>query len=776
MTTRSSFAKRAGLGLSILFWVLALPQPQVVAKPSFVVRPEPAWVRQFEINRDAGPRDRPTSILLEDRETKLSANTVERFYRHSERVNTNAGLERLSQLQFNFEPSYESLAVHFIRIIRDGQTRNALTPSAIKIIAKEDDLDEQIYNGTLTAVVFVNDVRVGDVVEYAYTVSGSNPVFGGRFADKFYLADEEPILNLRVRLVSPLGRTLYFRNQGTDLAAKQNSSASDNEYVWDRSDVPAIDPEDLTPSWFEPTPSVTVSEFGDWQALAQWAAPMYQASQTLPPELKKKAEGWLKEIPAPEDRMIAALRFVQQEIRYLGIELGPYSHSPSPPAQTFSRRFGDCKDKSLLLTSILNFLQIDSAVALVNTSAVHTLDDQEPSPDAFDHAIVQAKIGSRTFWLDPTIESQRGNVAAYYDPPYERALVLRPDSRALETIPPAKLESPATEVKETYRLRPGSEAASLQVTTTCRGADADDLRYSWSQRSAEETGKIYLNYYAENNPSIKADGPPTINDNEKDNVITVEENYVIDSFWKNESHYFSGATTYDELPRPKISQRLMPLELHPAFVRQTIEIESVSPSDLTPHSEVIDNDSFRFEYKYQPAAASIRLSYSLQTFGDNVAPQKVAAYLAQADRVWNSTGVQLPRQQGVVFVRRAEPTARESGVAIVAAILLAGCLITVGAFVIVRIRRDKRTPFLPKPLPGTSPQTAMRCKDRSDLEAFTRGFKCRCGTSAFDPEAFTHQETLFYDGERLGTFKVRCQSCGHTSDIYFVQPPALANA
>jgi hypothetical protein len=131
-----SNGKRAGLGFATFLCFLLLPAA-TVGKPSFAVRPEPDWVRQIEINRDAGSRDRPTSILLDDREIKLSATSVERFYQYSERVNTNAGLDRLSQLQFNFEPSYQSLTIHFIRVIRGGQTRNALEPSAIKIIAKE---------------------------------------------------------------------------------------------------------------------------------------------------------------------------------------------------------------------------------------------------------------------------------------------------------------------------------------------------------------------------------------------------------------------------------------------------------------------------------------------------------------------------------------------------------------------------------------------------------------------------------------------------------------
>src|SRR5205823_538471 len=156
------------------------------------------------------------------------------------------------------------------------------------------------------------------------------------------------------------------------------------------------------------------------------------------------------------------------------------------------------------------------------------------------------------------------------------------------------------EIQETYAVDPGTNGATLSVRTIYRGADADDLRYRWSQRSAEETGKLYLNYYADGNPSIKADGPPSIHDNEQDDVVTVEERYVIDSFWNNQSHYFGGNMAYEQLPKPSISQRKMPLAVrHPTFLTQTIQIDSAALDDLAPHSQVIANDAFRFEYHYQ---------------------------------------------------------------------------------------------------------------------------------------------------------------------------------
>src|SRR5205823_11571379 len=58
-------------GLIALVSPFLLSPANADGKPSFTVRPEPAWVKAIEINRDSGSRDRPTSVLLDDFETNL---------------------------------------------------------------------------------------------------------------------------------------------------------------------------------------------------------------------------------------------------------------------------------------------------------------------------------------------------------------------------------------------------------------------------------------------------------------------------------------------------------------------------------------------------------------------------------------------------------------------------------------------------------------------------------------------------------------------------------
>lgn len=756
-------------GLLVSLALVSLCAITTAAKSSFAVKPQPAWIKPAEVDPKQAAGNAASVVLLDDQETRISSGSVERFYRQVERVDTAAGLEGVSQLRFYFEPSYQKLVIHYIKIIRGNQTIDSLKPSEVKIVQTEGELNEQLYNGTKAAVVFLNDVRVGDVVDYAFTVSGDNPVFGGWFSERFYLANRDPIQAFRVRILLPSDRVLHIRGQGTEMQPKINSLGGETEYLWEASNVPAVDLEDSTPTWFQEVPMVMVSELRDWQAVVQWALPLYRVVEP-PAEARTKSDTWIGQVERPEQRMVAALRFVQQEIRYLGIELGSYSHQPNPPSRILTRRFGDCKDKSLLLATILNYMGIDSAIALVSTRTRRSLDAWQPSPHAFDHVIVRARIDGKTYWLDPTIDSQRGSFDKYYDPPYERALVLRADTRELEAIPSSLSESATTAVKEHYIVRDSAGPVALVVTTTYSAADADDMRASLSTSSRAEMGKYFLNYYAASNPSIKPDGLPQIEDNEEVNMIVIKEKYTIDSFWKDQNHYFGGYLIYTQLLKPDILKRSKPLSVpHPTFATQSIEIDLPAPYELAPHAEVIANDAFRFDYSYQSTGRGLRLDYSLKTLRDSVPPEDVAQHLEQIDRIRNNTGLLIPRGSVGIVHATGGPGSNRFQVFV----LISTAVVIFIAFVVVKLRRKREIAdrsFTLKPLPGVAPETAVRCKYPSDIDTFTQRFKCGCGSYPFKPDALLNQETLLYDGERLSTLKLKCDACGRSNDLYFVQP------
>ena len=98
---------------------------------------------------------------------------------------TENGVEEGARISITFDPSYETVTMHRLIVHRDGKAVDRLARQEIKVIQREERLDWHLYDGRLSAEVILEDIRVGDVLEYAYSIHGSNPIFGGRYLDDF---------------------------------------------------------------------------------------------------------------------------------------------------------------------------------------------------------------------------------------------------------------------------------------------------------------------------------------------------------------------------------------------------------------------------------------------------------------------------------------------------------------------------------------------------------------------------------------------------------------
>ena len=105
-------------------------------------------------------------------------------------------------------------------------------------------------------------------------------------------------------------------------------------------------------------------------------------------------------------RVLGALQWVQGEIRYFSVSLGESTHRPHDPAWVVQRRYGDCKDKTYLLVSLLRELGIDAQPMLVSLQSRRMPAKLLPSPEVFDHAIVRVRLQGKSYYLDGTRPAQ----------------------------------------------------------------------------------------------------------------------------------------------------------------------------------------------------------------------------------------------------------------------------------------------------------------------------------------------------------------------------------
>src|SRR5262249_39887055 len=239
--------------------------------------------------------------------------------------------------------------------------------------------------------------------------------------------------------------------------------------------------------------------------------------------------GKLRAMATDDERVSAALEFVQSQIRYFSVSLGESSHRPAAPDIVIKRRYGDCKDKSLLLITLLKEVGIESRPVLVKLGRRKAVENMLPIPQLFDHVIVKAMVDGQAFYLDPTRLGQHGRLSRMGQT-HEGAqvLVIAPGVREYSTISTANMgDLLRNEVSETMVLPKFDTGAELSVHQMWSGAAAETARVLVERLPKARLTKLIGDDLEVRYPGARLNGEPQIEDNRDDNVISVTASYIV---------------------------------------------------------------------------------------------------------------------------------------------------------------------------------------------------------------------------------------------------------
>ena len=595
--------------------------------------PPSSWVKPQFFNQQSSTNLLDSSadqhlLLLEQ---QINALENETFFHSVRQILTVAGVQNGATLTIDFNPSCQSLTLHWARIWRGTQHLDRLDTNNVKIVQQERDLDQSVLNGEKSVILVLDDVRVGDIIDYSYSIQGENPVFGGHFFSVIPVQMEQPAERLLTRVLWPSQRHLYAKAHGCSVQPAMVAGKEAVEYVWDLRQVPGVALEDSLPAWCDPEPWVQLSDFKTWAEVNQWASALFRITSPFSPELSRKIAEW-KRIPDREQQILTVLRFVQDEVRYFGIEIGASAEKPADPSAVFSRRFGDCKDKSLLFVTILRALGIEAYPVMVNATLGRAIDDWQPSASAFDHCIAVVQCDGQTYWLDPTMNYQRGPLAVHYLPSYERGLVISPKTTGL-TVIPHTTGLPQTTTTEYFQLRRKTESAELKVVTIAEGRDADNLRELFAATKRSDIEKTYTHFYSDLYPGTKMSSPIAIADDEQQNRVQTTEFYSIDKAWTQpdkDGKYrceFYPSTIAALLRKPVDIDRKLPLGINfpqHQILRTEVTLPEAWPFDAD--RKTIFDPAFTFRKAYRCAGNKLVMEYEYQSLADSVSPEQVSQY------------------------------------------------------------------------------------------------------------------------------------------------------
>jgi transglutaminase-like putative cysteine protease/tetratricopeptide (TPR) repeat protein len=366
-----------------------------------------------------------------------------RTTRQRVKVVDSSGVERFSTLAVGFDPLSERVFVNEL-IVRDAAGA-IVSRGEAKDYYVTDDKDSDLATHRQTLYLPVPSLDTGHTVDFTYTRRqlGAPEAFS---YESFILSAARPT---RVRAVFYLGEPALIRHRASPTVKHERIQGG---LLWSLEDVPVYpwEPRQAPVSRFAPT--LRVAAAGDeWSALAQsyWS----ELARKLAPEasVKALAQRLTQGRTGREEKIHALLRHTYDGYVYKPIEFGRRARIPNTAGETVRKKYGDCKDHSVLLRQLLEAIGVPAQLALVNTD--DPVDEDLPSLDQFDHMIVFVpdERGGGVFY-DGTDKSLDVRVHPPLGLSERRALVLDPERPRFESIPGYAPDSSRVRVDRRARL------------------------------------------------------------------------------------------------------------------------------------------------------------------------------------------------------------------------------------------------------------------------------------------------------------------------------------
>lgn len=540
-------------------------------------------------------------------------------------VNEQSALGMIGQFGIDYFPAYQKLRLHRVAVLRGGQVLDRTMTVGTRLLERETNIDAGMYGGAVTLQLLLDDVRVGDTLWITYSVEGSNPVFGKRWSGDFSWDSGLPVTHRSLTVFHPRERPVYWRQlgdaQGAALMPVISVRGEIGKLRFDQRSLEAVEPEESMPGDYFSMRSLQLSEYRDWNSVAAWADGLFPAVAASP-ALTALAQQFRKE-PTPAMQASAALRWVQDEIRYFSVSIGENSHRPQAPDTVLKLRYGDCKDKSYLLVRLLDQLGIRARPVLINAQAPKAGVKMIASPAWFDHVIVQIELDGRQYYVDPTASGQKvglDKLATVFAG--GAGLLVDRQSQGLTILPERADVGPEYEHRDSIVIAGFDGDAVLETREIYRGRYAEAMRAAFPSTSSTEFARNMLERYESLYPGVTLIEPPRVEDDLDANVFAMlgryklpkpvksnETSYVIDY----ETHILDGSLG---LPR-KIVRRsplALPRGTYAARYRLQIQWPDSVRANQAPEVKTIDNPFFsvRDEFSFKGSVADYMLDYRVK--------------------------------------------------------------------------------------------------------------------------------------------------------------------
>jgi hypothetical protein len=459
MTNRSCYSQSAQAQatkfkfFSVPFWALLFALSCTL--PSAASSDAPQWMHAVA-SAPLPEHDEKTDAVLLYSETNVnvvSADKIRTTVRKAYKVLRPGGREYGTVVVF-VNSNRKVMSLHGWCIPAQGRDYEVKDKEAIEASVPKIEGSELITD-VRAKILRIPAPDPGNIVGYEYEVE-EHPLVLQKVWD---FQEENPVREAHYSLQLPSG--WEYKSSFLHSVEAKPTQAGANRWQWTVSDVKGIRREEAMPPLvgvvgqmlvsFFPPGGASASGFANWEQMGKWYANLTSGRRDPSNEIKQKVAELTASSPTQLDKIRAIARFMQQDIRYVAIELGIGGWQPHAAPEVFSHRYGDCKDKATLMSSMLSAIGVESYYVAINTERGSVTAETPANPSGFDHVILAIKLPDgvddasliavlkhpklgRVLFFDPTNElTPFGQIGGYLQANY--GLLVTPDGGELVELP-----------------------------------------------------------------------------------------------------------------------------------------------------------------------------------------------------------------------------------------------------------------------------------------------------------------------------------------------------
>lgn len=378
-------------------------------------------------------------ILSSDEEIEVSSEGTSVSYLHYLiKILNERGKEGFSETHIDYDSTYEKVELVYARTIKPDGIVADVGSRHIRDVSKY--LNFPLYSNARVYIISFPEIAEGSIIEYKVKVYRGELINKKDFVLSYSLQASEPIISAIFSISVPKERKLNIKTineEYNDFGARLEAYTEEKKerltYRWQFKNIPQIIPEANMPPEVNINPTLLISTFNSWQEIYNWWWSLAKDKISADDSIKKKVAELIKDKHFEEEKARAIYNYCAQNIRYVAVEYGQAGYEPHLATDIFKNKYGDCKDKAILLIAMLKEALIPGWPVLIATKDYYNLNEDFPSV-MFNHAIAAVRLNDKTIFLDATAQT-----CSFADLPADdqarRVLLFKPEGYQIEETP-----------------------------------------------------------------------------------------------------------------------------------------------------------------------------------------------------------------------------------------------------------------------------------------------------------------------------------------------------